>query len=675
MVKEFKQLFLMMVVALAFIVMPQSDVFAEDTKAPVLDVSSIKVSKKNANYGETVYVSFKVTDESEIDSVLLASATVGYYNDDWGWEYDESTSTFTVPVKSRYFGKCEIMSIRVFDVYGNEANYFNSACSQVYDNYGYNNEIHVDMSAGDFTVSNGSYVAESNHPEVDFSSVKVTSKTPEFGSTAYVSFKISDESPMGYVAAIFVSKGGVRGAEGIYNKTTGYYDFEYDVTSYGDIEILNIVADDAFGNLIWYFNETSTLYDYYPSYAYAESDAIFVDLSKATMKVAGTGEDEKAPEIVEGSVSVNKRYTKRNTYDIVLEFKVKDDSKINVLDSQVWICGLAGDGSAGSITYNKTNDTYECESGGSFYGTHRVLTIKICDVYGNYAYYSDDKSDVAIKHGGSMDDGDGIYMDFSGSEYYVGILDEETDTFVSNSTMDDTSQLGVKELKMSGSIYKKLLSSGYNVKGLFEVDVDGTCDMTSEKTKVFFEVPEGFEEGDVLRIRHLLSDGTVQTQDAKVLDGKVCIDVSEFSPFMVEVKKSKDKSLFAKKGITYRALGKNKVSVKAVKKNLKKLVIPDTVKAFSKKYKVVSIDANACKGCKKLSSITIGKYVSKIGKKAFNGCKKVKKLAIKTNKLKMNKVGKDAFKGISKKVKLTLPKKKVKLYKKILKKKGIKGLK
>ena len=100
------------------------------------------------------------------------------------------------------------------------------------------------------------------------------------------------------------------------------------------------------------------------------------------------------------------------------------------------------------------------------------------------------------------------------------ILYKKTGTFVSNSTMDDTSKLKVDELKNKGGKFSKLSEKGYNVKGFYEVKVKGKCDMSNEDTKVCFDAPKGFKNGDKLRIRHLLSDGSVQTQDAKVRFGK-----------------------------------------------------------------------------------------------------------------------------------------------------------
>lgn len=98
------------------------------------------------------------------------------------------------------------------------------------------------------------------------------------------------------------------------------------------------------------------------------------------------------------------------------------------------------------------------------------------------------------------------------------------------------------------------------------------------------------------------------------------------------------------------------------------VTIPDTVKIQGKTYKVTSIAANAFKGDKKLTSVTIGKNVTTIGKNAFYGCSSLRKVNVKTAKLKS--VGKNALKGIHKKAVVKVPKKKLPAYKKLFKGKG-----
>lgn len=83
-------------------------------------------------------------------------------------------------------------------------------------------------------------------------------------------------------------------------------------------------------------------------------------------------------------------------------------------------------------------------------------------------------------------------------------------------------------------------------------------------------------------------------------------------------------ALVKKNGNTYKVISEGKVSFKSAKKNVKNIVIPGTIKVNKKEFKVVSISQNAFKNNKKLTSIIIGKYVSKVGNNAFKGCKNLK---------------------------------------------------
>ena len=101
------------------------------------------------------------------------------------------------------------------------------------------------------------------------------------------------------------------------------------------------------------------------------------------------------------------------------------------------------------------------------------------------------------------------------------------------------------------------------------------------------------------------------------------------------------------------------------KTKLKKLTVPKTVKINGAFFNVTVIRANAFKKYTRLTKVTIGKNVTKIGKNAFSGDKKLKTITIKSAKLKS--IGKNAIKGIQKKAKIKVPKKQLKKYKKLFK--------
>lgn len=135
------------------------------------------------------------------------------------------------------------------------------------------------------------------------------------------------------------------------------------------------------------------------------------------------------------------------------------------------------------------------------------------------------------------------------------------------------------------------------------------------------------------------------------------------------------------KGIIYEVTKsdarKGEVMVKSLSKNQKKkavkVTIPDTIKAKGYTFRVTKIAKNACKDCKKLKNVVIGKNITKIEANAFANNKKLKILQIKSTTIKS--VGKNALKGTNKNLVLKVPKKKLKAYKKLWKGKGNKGVK
>ena len=88
-------------------------------------------------------------------------------------------------------------------------------------------------------------------------------------------------------------------------------------------------------------------------------------------------------------------------------------------------------------------------------------------------------------------------------------------------------------------------------------------------------------------------------------------------------------------------------------------------------FQVIEISAKAMQKDKKLTSITIGENIRKIGKNAFYGCSRLKKITIKSGKLTSGKVGSKAFGKLSSRVTVKVTKNKRAAYRKFLVKKGI----
>ena len=122
-------------------------------------------------------------------------------------------------------------------------------------------------------------------------------------------------------------------------------------------------------------------------------------------------------------------------------------------------------------------------------------------------------------------------------------------------------------------------------------------------------------------------------------------------------------ALKGNKKLTKVTIGKNVTSIgKGAFQNctaLTKITVPD---------KVTSIGDLAFSGCKKMTTVTLGKGLKKIGKETFKGNSKLSSITIKSTALKS--VGKDALKGIQSNAKIKVPAKKLSAYRKLLKNKG-----
>lgn len=109
---------------------------------------------------------------------------------------------------------------------------------------------------------------------------------------------------------------------------------------------------------------------------------------------------------------------------------------------------------------------------------------------------------------------------------------------------------------------------------------------------------------------------------------------------------------------SYKILDTNKKTVavvKGLKPASKTVKIPTQITLPSGKYNVTEVGANALKGYKKMTKLTIGKNVTKIGAKAFASNKKLTSITFSGTKVKT--IGKAAFKSLAKKVTVKMPKK------------------
>lgn len=130
---------------------------------------------------------------------------------------------------------------------------------------------------------------------------------------------------------------------------------------------------------------------------------------------------------------------------------------------------------------------------------------------------------------------------------------------------------------------------------------------------------------------------------------------------------------FNYKNVKYKVLStssKTAAAVGVTTKKVKAVTVYSTVKKNGVNWKIVQIGSGAFKGCKKLTKVTVGSNVKKIGNQAFAQCTRLKTVNMK-KATKISSIGKKAFTKISSKAVITVPAKKRKAYTKMLKKAGV----
>ena len=88
-------------------------------------------------------------------------------------------------------------------------------------------------------------------------------------------------------------------------------------------------------------------------------------------------------------------------------------------------------------------------------------------------------------------------------------------------------------------------------------------------------------------------------------------------------------------------------------------------------YSVTSVCERAFRSNRRVTKVSLGSRVDKIGKEAFANCRNIKVLYIYSPRLKASDIGENAFKGINKRVKISVPKAKMKEYKELFCEKGL----
>ncbi len=235
---------------------------AADVTAPIVDVSTLRVSQKTATAGDTVKVSVKVTDETEINSVQIVYRRPKTYNDSSTLflDYNVTTGYYEGDIKieeNSEDGIWEIKYIYVYDKFNNSRIIYNTNVSSYDEN--------ADLSMANFEVTGTA--ADITAPIVDVSTLKVSQKTATAGDTVKVSVKVTDETEINSVQIVYRRPKTYNDSSTLfldYNVTTGYYEGDIKIeenSEDGIWEIKYIYVYDKFNNSRIIYNTNVSSYD------------------------------------------------------------------------------------------------------------------------------------------------------------------------------------------------------------------------------------------------------------------------------------------------------------------------------------------------------------------------------------------------------------------------------
>ncbi len=126
-----------------------------------------------------------------------------------------------------------------------------------------------------------------------------------------------------------------------------------------------------------------------------------------------------------------------------------------------------------------------------------------------------------------------IRMEYAGTT----VTNEEKNVTVSGS-IDNDSSLTVEKLDTKADVYKELIErlEGKKVLGAFEVKLNGAYE---GKLNVSFNVDSKYN-GEKATVLHKKSNGTIETFEKVITDGKVTVEVDELSPFVIALSNVKE---------------------------------------------------------------------------------------------------------------------------------------
>lgn len=448
--------------------------------------------------------------------------------------YDEASDTYLVYVMKEYYGTYQIVDLYFQDADGKTYLFYNDHYQGDY-NLPNAEGVAVDMSSADLVLRPTSGKADTQKPTLSANAVSCAQKEVAFGDPIIWYFKPQDNEGIARVDVEYSVNGGSDcQAQAIYDATKDCYVLKTgDVfdKKYGTYEIAKITVTDTSYNQLEIINS-----DYSNSgNIFAGQDAVKEALGycNVTVKNASGIVDTEGPVIDTSSIQVSAKNIERKNR-VTVSLKIADASEISSVHLYLKQ-GKGGICEMGGMTYNATTGCYETELWETtYYGKWELERIDVQDVFGNTSCY------VNTAYSGYQENGWGWLpstwnvkkADLSGGDFSVGLKDKDSGIYVTGDGMDDDMTLDVTEMDWFSWIFWLLHKNLLNeVNSFFDVVVGGGGFTGSVDIKI---PVKGAKDGDKVIVRHLKHDGSIQEDEAYVVDGYAAMTVTEFSPFMVE---------------------------------------------------------------------------------------------------------------------------------------------
>lgn len=448
--------------------------------------------------------------------------------------YDETSETYLVSVQKEYYGTYQIVDLYFQDADGKTYVFYNDHYKGSY-NVSIADGVAMDMSGADTTLTAASGKEDTKKPTLSVSAVSCAQKEVAFGDPIIWYFKPQDNEGIARVDVEYAVNGGSNcTSQAIYDASRDcYYLQAGDVfdKKYGTYEIVRItVTDSSYNQLEIVNSEYSNLGNVYVS---EETVKEALGVCNVTVKNASGVVETEAPVIDISSIQVSAKNIERKDH-VTLSIRITDSSGISSIHPYIKM-GKGGICEMGGMIYNPSTSCYEIELWETtYYGKWELQMINVQDVFGNTACYVN--TAYSAYRADSLewfpDAWEIKKADLSSADFSVGLEDKDSGVYVTGDGMDDDMTLDVTEMDWFSRIFWLLHKNLLNeVNSFFDVVVGGGGFTGSVDIKI---PVKGAKDGDKVIVRHLKHDGSIQEDEAYVVDGYAVMTVTEFSPFMVE---------------------------------------------------------------------------------------------------------------------------------------------